>query len=176
MLSYDIDSFMPWNWYRLDENNESAWGIHLVCSSAKASSINLMVQSHPPLPLWYHLILSMCIYQGLSRFMTCDIIWAHILIKNYTVSVPGVGWSFVRRFPPNDTETIFEWKTAFTVHVDSFSDRSVGRRLRKVTFKWKFTDCVLDRDLFAAGDKSNVSVSQMNCVRSLHKTCNCIIV
>ena len=107
MLTYNIDSFKSWNWYRLEDNNESAW-LHLVCSSSKASSINLTVQSHLPLPLlsvicitWYH----PCALSGFTRFMTYDIIWVHILMEKHTVSVdivharlPGAGWSFVRRF------------------------------------------------------------------------------
>ena len=111
MLTYNIDSFKSWHWYRLDENNESAWGIHLVCSSAKASSINLTVQSHPPLPLpsvicitWYH----PC---ALSGFIKVHDVWYYLgtyiggeiycfrgHCANVHATLPGAGWSFVRRF------------------------------------------------------------------------------
>ena len=172
MLTYNIDSFKSWNWYRLDEKNESALGIHLVCSSAMASSINLTVQSHPPLPLPSVISLNIILvhYLGLSMIKAHDVwyyLGTYIDKEIYCFLAGGV----LILCPLSSTETTFDWKTAFTAHVD----RSVGRRLRKVTFKWIFTDCVLDRDLFAAGDKSNVSVSQMNCVTSLQKPCNCRI-
>ena len=100
-----------WHWYRLDENNESALGIHLVCSSAKASSINLTVQSHLPLPLpsvicitWYH----PC---ALSGFIKVHDVWYYLgtyidgeihCFRGHCAIVharlQGTGWSFVRRF------------------------------------------------------------------------------